>query len=69
MKLPSGWVFIPVSDMGKIQIVQKELILCKDCKWGDWYTSISGERYCHCLVSEKSGLKDTDFCSFAEKEN
>ena len=46
---------------------QPEIIRCKDCKWGDWYTSVEGKRYCYCMETDNGGRTEDDFCSKAER--
>lgn len=43
-------------------------IRCKDCKWSDWYTAISGKRYCYCMETGASSRTEDDFCSYAERK-
>ena len=45
-----------------------EIIRCKDCKNGDWYTTEAGKRFCYCMEYGSYGLTETDFCSRAERE-
>ena len=46
---------------------QPEIIRCKDCKWGDWYTAIDGNRYCYCMETGNGGRTEDDYCSYAER--
>lgn len=46
---------------------QPEIIRCKDCKWGDWYTASSGKRYCYCMETGNGGRTEDDYCSYAER--
>jgi len=46
---------------------QLEIIRCKDCKWGDWYNSDDGHRYCYCMETEACRRTGDDFCSYAER--
>ena len=45
----------------------EEIIRCKDCKWGDWYTSVDRKRYCYCMETGNGGRTEDDFCSYAER--
>ena len=45
----------------------EEIIRCKDCKWGDWYTSVDRKRYCYCMETGNGGRTEDDFCSRAER--
>lgn len=44
-----------------------ELVRCKDCKWGDWYTALDGNRYCYCLETDRGGRTAEDYCSYGER--
>ena len=48
---------------------EPEIIHCDECKWGDWYTTLDGHRYCYCMESGNGGRTEADFCSYAERES
>ena len=77
MKFPSGWLFIPkiINKGTAIEVEQKELILCKDCKYFEYDTVakvdgislIVGHEMCKrwgdgCKTSENG------YCFLAEKD-
>lgn len=61
MKLPSGWIFIlKMKNMITIEVEQKELITCKDCK--HWNNAPTSDGYNSC---EKDALirHESFFCA------
>ena len=68
MKLPSGWVFIPVSDSnGKIKVEQKDLVLCRECKSAYLMTGPMEKPLYFCALTGLSARREDDYCSRAEK--
>ena len=57
-----------ITAIKEVPSAQPEIVRCKDCKWGDWYTSVDGKRYCYCMETGASGRTADDFCSYAERE-
>lgn len=55
-----------ISKQETIDAVQ--VVRCKDCKYGDWYTTVEGKRFCYCTVHESSAHTVEDFCSYGERE-
>lgn len=45
-----------------------EVVRCKDCKWSDWYKTLSGEHRCYCMEHGSSGHTGNDYCSCGERE-
>ena len=70
-----GIVQATYSDIGKALVkflnlvpsAQPEIVRCKDCKCGDWYTAIDGNRYCYCMETGNGGRTEDDYCSYAER--
>ena len=46
---------------------KSETILCKDCKWSDFYAVIGDKARCYCTDNGAYWLEG-DYCSRAEKE-
>lgn len=45
------------------------VVRCKDCKWGDHYKGIDGNRYYRCTEHLRAGYMPTDFCSLGERKD
>lgn len=50
------------------QNAQPEIIRCKDCKFATWYDAVDGVKRCFCDIHGSAGHTETDFCSYAERE-
>lgn len=46
-----------------------EVVRCRECKYGDWYTAADGRRLCYCLQMAVCGKTEADFCSYGERED
>lgn len=71
MELPSGWVFIPVSDSnGKIKVEQKDLVLCRECRSAYLLTDPLDKPLYYCTaVTGLAARRGDDYCSYAEKDD
>ena len=46
-----------------------DIVLCKDCKFSNWYTGGDGRPYNYCTELERGGFEEADYCSFAERKD
>lgn len=44
------------------------IVRCKDCRFATWYTAADGVKRCFCDNHGSAGHIETDFCSYAERE-
>ena len=49
-------------------VLNKEIIYCKDCIWSDWYETNDGRHLCYCTETGALGRTETDFCSRGEAD-
>lgn len=47
--------------------IKTDIVRCGECKWGDWYTALDGNRYCYCLEADRGGRTAEDYCSYGER--
>lgn len=52
----------------RCEIIQGDIVRCKDCKWSDWYETLNGEHRCYCMEHGSSGHTEDDYCSYGERE-
>ena len=68
-KLPSGWLFIPraINKGATIEVEQKELVTCKDCKYWDttWQNDFA-PNYHYCPLVDGT-RRDDFYCADAER--
>ena len=44
------------------------VVRCKDCRFSTWYDAADGVKRCFCDSHGSAGHTETDFCSYAERE-
>ncbi len=47
---------------------KREIVQCKDCKWGDTGIDEEGKPFWKCIGIHYGGTKPTDFCSYGERK-
>ena len=66
MKLPDGWIFIPKRNDLTIEVEEKSLITCKNCKHAVSWTTISGEFGGYNCESLDMDVDDDFYCAYGE---
>lgn len=70
MKLPDGWIFrVKPNGVTQIEIVQDELVLCKNCKHYYVLRDIYGRDHGFCKESMARRTEPDEFCSREEGDS
>lgn len=57
-KLPDGWIFIPtIEKRTTVNIEERELVMCRNCKWGEPSKNMKGEDMVFCYNGD-TGIED-----------
>ena len=66
MRLPDGWIFVPVASNGvTVEVKDKELVFCKSCQY--WKGNNDGYPHPECRWGHDETPYPEDFCSFGKR--
>lgn len=68
MRLPDGWIFVPLESNGiTVEVKKQELVFCKHCKYYQDNNDYDGPNYDECRWGHDETPDPEDFCSFGRR--
>lgn len=66
MRLPDGWIFVPLHSNGiTVEVKKQELVFCKHCKY--YQDNNDGYPHPECRWGNDETPDPEDFCSFGKR--